>query len=108
MSYNRVVTTVLLVGLKPIVVDAAREQIDRADVDVHVAFSLAEVRAAFAANRFDHVVMGGGLPLDERLAVARAVFELSESTTVHMKDRASGPEGYLPFVRRVVRGLLAV
>lgn len=107
MSYNHDVTTVLLVGLRPIVVEEARQHIDRDDVAVHVAFSLSEVRAAFATTRFDHVVMGGGLPLDERLAVARAVFELSESTSVHMKDRATGPEGYLPFVRRVVRGLLA-
>jgi hypothetical protein len=39
------------------------------------------------------------------LEIAREVFETSDWTTVHIKDRASGPEGFLPFVRSIIRGL---
>ncbi len=53
----------------------------------------------------DHVIMGAGLDIDVRLDIIREVFELSDSTTVHMKDFASGPQGMLPFVRAVLSAL---
>ena len=49
--------------------------------------------------------MGAGLELEARLEIVREVFLASDRTTVHMKDVASGPEGFLPFVRAVVGGL---
>ena len=33
------------------------------------------------------------------------VFRLSDKATVHMKDQMSGPEGFVPFARAVLRGL---
>jgi hypothetical protein len=47
--------------------------------------------------------MGGGLEI--RLEVVREVFQSSDRATVHLKDHLSGPEGFLPFVRSVLRGL---
>jgi hypothetical protein len=35
----------------------------------------------------------------------REIFQSSDTTTVHMKDRASGPDGFLPFVRSLLRGI---
>jgi len=49
--------------------------------------------------------MGAGIDLETRLQIVREIFQLSETTTVHMKDRLSGPDGFLPFVRAVLRGL---
>lgn len=49
--------------------------------------------------------MGTGIDLDKRLEIVRRVFELSQITTVHMKDASSGKEGFLPFVRAVLEGI---
>ena len=75
-------------------------------VEYETGSSMDELRAALAGGTFDHVIVGGGLPLDVRLELVRAVFEHSDAITVHMKDRASGPQGYVPFIRAVTSGLL--
>ena len=49
--------------------------------------------------------MGAGLDLQTRLDMVREVFERSDWTSVHMKDRGTGPEGFLPFIRAVLHGL---
>ncbi|MER5756047.1 hypothetical protein [Streptomyces sp. NPDC002088] len=49
--------------------------------------------------------MGAGLDLDIRLKIIREIYESCDSTTVRMKDRASGPEGCLPFIQAVLGGL---
>ncbi len=51
--------------------------------------------------------MGAGIDLEARLAIIRQIFEASNSTTVHMKDRDSGPTGMLPFVNGVLTGLMS-
>jgi hypothetical protein len=51
------------------------------------------------------LLMGAGIDLETRLEIVREIFLLSETTTVHMKDVASGPEGFLPFVRSILSGL---
>jgi|SRR5579883_1304547 len=98
-------TTVLLVGLKAGVVDQAKRGVGMPDLEVLAATGVDEVRALFARTRIDHVIMGAGLELEDRVAVIREVFRASDSTTVHMKDRASGPGGFLPFIRAVLHGL---
>lgn len=52
----------------------------------------------FAGPNIDHVIVGGGLDLEARAAMVRAVFRSS----VHMEDQMSGPEGFLPFVTAVL------
>ena len=49
--------------------------------------------------------MGAGIDLETRLAIVREIFRSSDTTTVHMKDRASGREAFLPFARSVMHGL---
>jgi hypothetical protein len=51
-------------------------------------------------NGIDHVIMGAGLDLEDRLAIIREIFRTSEKTTVHMKDSVSGA-GRVPAVRPV-------
>ena len=63
------------------------------------------MRSAFAQADIDHVIMGAGLDLETRLEIVREIFLTSDTTTVHMKDFASGPDGFLPFVRSVLTGL---
>lgn len=99
-------TTVLLLGRTEIVVEDAERHLGMSDVRLLGGTGLEDVRRSFSAEpRIDHVVMGAGLDLQTRLEIVREVFERSDVTTVHLKDRATGPEGFLPFVRAVLRGL---
>jgi hypothetical protein len=99
--------TVLLLGRLGVVVEDAGRQIGMPDVRLLTATDLDEVRAALAetGNRIDHVIMGAGLDLEDRVAIIREIFRTSEKTTVHMKDFASGPAAFLPFARSVLTGL---
>ena len=50
--------------------------------------------------------MGAGIELEKRLEIVSYVFTNSNTTTVHMKDPETGPEGFVPFINRVLSGLL--
>ena len=97
-------TRVVLLGLKGVVVEDAKARLQRPDVEVHAGLGIDDLRATFARTKIDHVVMGAGIDLEDRLAIVREVFRLSDATTVHMKDVASGPHGLLPFLQAVVSG----
>ncbi len=45
------------------------------------------------------------IELEKRLEIVRYVFNTSNITTVHMKDWATGPEGFVPFINNVLTGL---
>ena len=95
---------ILILGrLDSVVADA--QQFARPDLEVFRGTSLEDMRSSFARTNIDHVIMGAGIDLEIRLQIIREIFQLSDTTTVHMKDRASGPQGFLPFVRSVLRGL---
>jgi ribosomal protein S12 methylthiotransferase accessory factor YcaO len=97
--------SVLLLGRKPFDESEVRQSLSDLDVTVRTGTTMDDVGAAFDAGSVDVVIMGAGLGLDIRLAIVRAVFEASTSTSVHMKDRDSGQAGMLTFVRGVLRGL---
>ena len=63
------------------------------------------MREAFATGEIAHVFMGAGIDLERRLEIVRAVFEASDTTTVHLKDVASGPTGFLPFVKAILENI---
>lgn len=96
---------VLLLGRLKTVVDGVEHQIDEADVQIFEGTGIEDVRSTMTAVGIDHVIMGAGLDLELRLQIIREVFQRSTTTTVHMKDQASGPDGLLPFVRAILRGL---
>ena len=64
------------------------------------------VSTAFSRRVPDHVIMGAGLELQTRLDIVREIFSRSRTTTVHMKDSASGPEGFPAFVESIIRALV--
>jgi len=96
---------VLLLGLKGAVVEDARQHLSMPDIQLFGGTGIDDVRSTFVQVHIDHVIMGAALDLDLRLEIVREVFLSSDTTTVHMKDKASGSEGFLPFVRSVLRGL---
>lgn len=98
--------TCLLLGRKEIIVDDVRDKIEAKDIMLLSGTGLQHVKDAFAQNNVDHVIMGAGISLDDRLEIIRYIFEVSNSTTVHMKDRDSGPPGMIPFVNGVLKGLI--
>jgi hypothetical protein len=79
--------------------------IGRGDVVHRAGSGVADVEAALRQADIDHVIIGGGLDLEARAGMVRAVFQSSDRATVHMKDQISGPEGFLPFARAVLGGL---
>ena len=124
--------SILLLGRKGIVVDEARAKLaglfasnpnpnsnddsskDTNTIDdnlqIHAGTSLSDVERVLGTraapnHKIDHVFMGAGIELDKRLEIVRAVYERSDTTTVHLKDAASGPKGFLVFVRAVLEGL---
>ena len=96
---------ILLLGVMRVLLEDVQQQLQRADLQFFVGTSVEDVRAVFAWANIDHVIMGGGVALETRLEMVREIFQSSDTTSVHMKDHASGSQGFLPFVRSVLRGL---
>ena len=78
------------------------------NIELFAAPSLPVVKQVFANNKnaIDIVIMGAGIELESRLEIVQYIFNTSNTTTVHMKDWATGPEGFLPFINHVLIGLL--
>jgi len=106
-SINLTMKKVLLVGRQLTNIPPA-DKIPVKNIKLFAASSLAEVNQVFANNKnvIDIVIMGAGIELESRLEIVRYIFNTSNTTTVHMKDWATGPEGFLPFINLVLNGLL--
>lgn len=101
-------TKVLLLGRTRIDLVAAgvSVQAEARGIELFGGTSLGDAREIMAAQEIDVVIMGAGIPIKDRLAIVEHVFDVSDTTTVHLKDRASGPAGFFAFVRDVLRGLV--
>jgi hypothetical protein len=100
--------TVLLLGRLPFDLDNWRPIESKFGLSPLLSGTcLEDVEKSFEESQggIDHVIMGAGLALEDRLDIIRCVFEKSDATTVHMKDRASGREGFRDFVERILGGL---
>jgi len=93
---------VLIVGRLLDIVDDTRSRVRCEGVSLHGATNLDEVRMALARRRIDVMVVGAGIELAERLAIARVAIEQSDTITVHFKDKVSGQAGFAPFVERII------
>ena len=73
------------------------------------ATNIEEVKSVFENNdnNINIVIIGAGIELDKRLVIVEYIFNTSNTITVHMKDRAGGPEGFLPFINKVLLGMVA-
>lgn len=96
---------VLLLGRTGVDIDNVQQQLRMPDLQLFGGTGLDDARSALAQASIDHVIMGAGIDLEIRLAIVREVFSSGDTTTVHMKDRVTGKEGFVPFVRSVLRGL---
>jgi len=99
--------TVLLLGRTGIVIQDVERQLHVPDIHLVGGTGLDDAQAALARTAVDHVIMGAGIDLETRLALIREIFQQSDHTTVHLKDKASGPGGFLPFVQAVLQGIQA-
>jgi hypothetical protein len=97
--------TVLLVGRRQSVIDDVTGQLHLPRIQLLGGTDIDAVRNTFTQTSVDHVIMGAGIDLDTRLEIIRQIFQTSDTTTVHMKDRATGPDSFLPFIASVLRGL---
>lgn len=99
--------TILLVGRLLTKIPTA-EEVPIKNIQLFVASTLDEARSVFEKNnhQIDIVIMGAGIELEKRLEIVRYVFNTSNTTSVHMKDWESGPEGFIPFINKVLNGLL--
>lgn len=57
------------------------------------------------SNAIDVVIMGAAIELEKRLEIVRYIFTASNTTSVHMKDWETGPEGFIPYINSVLSGL---
>ena len=98
---------ILLVG-KALTTVPPLDQLTIKDIEYFAAPDLRTVQQVFEKNNnaIEIVIMGAGIDLEKRLEVVRYVFNTSNTTTVHMKDWETGPEGFVPFINRVLSGLL--
>ncbi|HEV8507247.1 MAG TPA: hypothetical protein VGQ53_17675 [Chitinophagaceae bacterium] len=96
---------ILLVGKQ---LTSVPPQLNVKDVQYFAAPDLKTVQEIFGKNNkaIDIVIMGAGIELEKRLEVVRYVFNTSNTTSVHMKDWETGPEGFVPFINKVLAGLL--
>jgi hypothetical protein len=100
-----ITTSVLLLGRTGVDTEAVQGELRRPDVRLFGGSGLEDARSVLARTSIDHVIMGAGIDLETRLEIVREVFRTSDSTTVHMKDRVTAKQGFVPFVRAVLRGL---
>lgn len=94
----------LLIGRTGVVLENARKYVEDPDTELYSATDIDDVRSVFAQSNIDHVFMGAGIELEQRLDIVREVFTTSQTTSIHLKDATSGPQGFLTFVRSVLVG----
>ena len=97
--------SILLLGRTDFDLDHWENVLADHDVALFTGTTVEHVREILGRETVDVVLMGAGLPLETRLEIVGHVFEVSDRTTVHMKDRASGKDGMEAFVDGVLRGL---
>ena len=96
---------VLLLGRTPFDPNAIEAEITSSGVEFAYGTSLADVEATLSDRPVDLVIMGAGIPLQDRLAIVDYICKTSDSTSIHMKDRASGRDGMMRFIKQVLAGL---
>ncbi|HEX6556573.1 MAG TPA: hypothetical protein VF026_27680 [Ktedonobacteraceae bacterium] len=88
---------ILLLGLSDSVLADAQQQLARPDLEVFRETSVEDVRSQLSRTNIDHVFMGGGIPSEPRLQMEMvwAIFQSSDTTTVHMKSHIPRSDGML-------------
>jgi DNA-binding response OmpR family regulator len=95
---------ILLIARRQDVIDEILRELHVPGFQLQGGTNIKDVRSAFDNGTIDHVILGGGIELEDRLDIVREIFHLSNATKVHMNSR-SGPQSYLPFIESVLYGL---
>ena len=95
---------VLLIGRLPNVIGDVAQQLDHLPIQWPGAHDPDEVRRQLDAEpRIACAIMGAGLDDKVRGEMVGIIASRRPDICIHLKDRTSGPEGLVPFVRRVVQ-----
>lgn len=95
---------VLLIGKLPHVIGNVARELEHLPIEWLGAHDHAEVvRQLETEPNIRCVIMGAGLEDRIRGDLIGIIAEQRPDLCIHLKDRASGPEGLVPFVERVVR-----
>ena len=95
---------VLLIGRLPNVIGDVAQQLDHLPIQWLGAHDPDEVRRQLDAEpRIACAIMGAGLDDKVRGEMVGIIASRRPDICIHLKDRTSGPEGLVPFVRRVVQ-----
>ncbi|WP_347310080.1 hypothetical protein [Defluviimonas sp. SAOS-178_SWC] len=98
---------VLLIGKLPGIVGHLADELEDLPIRWLGAHDHGEVvRQLETEPEIACVIMGAGLPDDIRGDLVGIIAAVRPDLSIHLKDRASGPEGMAPFVRRVVSGMI--
>ncbi len=98
---------VLLIGRLPHVIGNVAKELQHLPIEWLGAHDHAEVvRQLETEPRISCVIMGAGLDDRIRGDLIGIIAELRPDLCIHLKDRASGPDGLVPFVARVVESEL--
>lgn len=101
---------ILLLGRKPIIVADAQTELYELDLEIFAGTNINDLRSVFSdlanhGDKIDHVFIGAGIELEKRLEIVKEVFTQSRTTTVHLKGANVGSQGFLPFVKAVLKGI---
>ena len=96
----------LLLGRTPFDPDAVHRDFGRPGLHIETGTSLADVQEAWGAGAPEVVIMGAGLPIEDRLEIIEWIYAHSETTSVHLKDRSSGKDGMTAFVQGILATLV--
>ncbi|WP_170762217.1 hypothetical protein [Ruegeria lacuscaerulensis] len=95
---------VLLIGKLPNVIGDVAQRLDHMPIQWLGAHDQDEVRRQLEAEpRIACAIMGAGLDDKIRGEMVGIIAALRPDICIHLKDRASGPDGLVPFVERVVQ-----
>ncbi|MGV6803511.1 MAG: hypothetical protein ACWA49_04830 [Ruegeria sp.] len=95
---------VLLIGRLPNVIGDVARQLDHLPIQWLGAHDPDEVRRQLDTEpRIACAIIGAGLDDRVRGELVGIIAARRPDICIHLKDRASGPEGMVPFVERVVR-----
>ena len=95
---------VLFIGRLPNVIGNVAQQLDHLPIQWLGAHDQDEVRRQLDAEpRIACAIMGAGLDDKIRGEMVGIIAARRPDICIHLKDRASGPDGLMPFVARIVQ-----
>lgn len=95
---------VLLIGRLPNVIGDVARQLDHLPIQWLGAHDPDEVRRQLNAEpQIACAIMGAGLDDATRGELVGIIASRRPDICIHLKDRTSGPDGLVPFVKRVVQ-----